>query len=126
MIHVRPPFRLLGIRRHAFHSGLPIRRTKFTSYLGAQHVETIAKASTVDYRPEHLFVLRQARESLRFLQAQIAARDVEVHQVLSGWEEGDVQQQPLSPTHKMNRGQSKHAPLPFNLREQLMCSAFKH
>jgi transposase len=83
-------------------------------------VETIAKALTGDYRPEHLFVLKQARESLRFLQAQIAECDVEVDQVLSGWEaKVDLEQQPLPPTRKKNRSKSKHKPLPFNLREQL-------
>ena len=49
-------------------------------------VETIAKALTGDYRAEQLFVLKQARESFRFLQAQIAECDVAVDQVLSGWE----------------------------------------
>jgi transposase len=83
-------------------------------------VETIAKALTGDYRPEHLFVLKQARESYRFLQAQIAACDVEVDTVLSGWEaKVDLEQQPLPPTRKKNRSKSKHKPLPFNLREQL-------
>jgi transposase len=82
-------------------------------------VETIAKALTGDYRAEHLFVLKQARESFQFLQTQIAACDVEVEKVLSGWEaKVDLEQQPLPPTHK-NRSQSKHKPLPFNLREQL-------
>ena len=49
-------------------------------------LETIAKALTGDYRPEQLFVLKQARESYRFLQAQIAECDVEVDTILSGWE----------------------------------------
>ena len=83
-------------------------------------VETIAKALTGDYRTEHLFVLKQARESYRFLQAQIAECDVEVDTVLSGWEaKVDLQQQPLPPTRKKNRSKSKHKPLPFNLRQQL-------
>jgi len=83
-------------------------------------VETIAKALTGDYRAEQLFVLKQARESFQFLQAQIAECDVEVNKVLSGWDaKVDLEQQPLPPTRKKNRSQSKHKPLPFNLREQL-------
>ena len=83
-------------------------------------VETIAKALTGDYRAEHLFVLKQARESYRFLQAQIAECDVEVDTVLSGWDaKVDLEQQPLPPTRKKNRSKSKHKPLPFNLRQQL-------
>lgn len=83
-------------------------------------VETMAKALTGNYRAEHLFVLRQARESFRFLQAQIAECDVEVDRVLSSWEaKVDLQQQPLPPTQKKSQNKSKHKPLPFNLRQQL-------
>jgi transposase len=40
--------------------------------------------------------------------------------VLSGWDaKVDLEQQPLPPTRKKNRSQSKHKPLPFNLRQQL-------
>src|SRR5262249_51386515 len=64
-------------------------------------VETIAKALTGDYRPEHLFVLKQARESYRFLQAQIADCDAQVQAVLSSWEaKVDLAQQPLPPRKK--------------------------
>ena len=83
-------------------------------------VETIAKALTGDYRPEHLFVLKQARESYRFLQAQIADCDAQVQAVLSSWEaKVDLAQQPLPPRKKKQNNRSKHKPLPFNLREQL-------
>lgn len=83
-------------------------------------VETIAKALTGDYRPELLFVVKQARESYRFLQQQIAECDQQVETVLSGWEaKVDLAQNPLPARKKKQNNKSKHKPLPFNLREQL-------
>ncbi|MSO23786.1 MAG: IS110 family transposase [Acidobacteria bacterium] len=83
-------------------------------------VETLAKAMTGDYRPELLFVLKQAREAYRFLQEQIAECDQQVETVLSGWEaKVDLAQSPLPARKKKQNNKSKHKPLPFNLREQL-------
>jgi transposase len=44
--------------------------------------ETIAKALKGDYRPEHLFTLRQAREALRFTERQISECDAEIERNL--------------------------------------------
>ena len=44
--------------------------------------ETIVKSLVGDYRPEHLFTLRQALEAYRFCQTQLAACDEQIRQML--------------------------------------------
>lgn len=44
--------------------------------------EEIAKSLVGDYRPEHLFTLKQSLEALRFLQAQMADCDTQIDRML--------------------------------------------
>lgn len=45
--------------------------------------KTIVKSLTGDYRPEHIFALRQSLESYRFCQNQIASCDLEIEKLLN-------------------------------------------
>lgn len=44
--------------------------------------ETIRKSLEGDYRPEHIFTLKQTREGLRFIQTQLAECDRETHRTV--------------------------------------------
>lgn len=58
----------------------------------------IAKALVGDWRPEHLFALRQALEAYQFYQNQIAACDAAIQSVLARFQPKiDPAQQPLAP-----------------------------
>ncbi len=48
--------------------------------------ETIVKALEGDYRPEHLFTLRQSLQLYRFLQGQIAECQTRIREELAGWD----------------------------------------
>ena len=60
--------------------------------------DQIAKALVGDWRPEHLFGLRQALEGYEFYQSQIAACDQAIENVLAAFEPKiDPTQKPLAP-----------------------------
>jgi len=60
--------------------------------------DQIAKALVGDWRPEHLFALRQALEGYKFYQSQIAACDQAIENVLAAFEPKiDPTQKPLAP-----------------------------
>jgi transposase len=81
--------------------------------------DRIAKALEGDYRPEHLFALRQAVETYRFYQQQIAACDREVEAYMGSMEDRvDVAKNPLPPTK--SRRSTKYSNEPdFDLRTHL-------
>ena len=59
---------------------------------------TVAKALVGDWRAEHLFTLRQAREAYRHCQAQIRECDAEIeHRLAALRSQGDPTQMPPSP-----------------------------
>lgn len=77
--------------------------------------DTIAKALTGDWRPEHLFTLRQALELYDVYQQKIEAcdREIEAYMKTLGTQR-DPQDQPPPPASKRRKNQ-----VHFDLREQL-------
>lgn len=82
-------------------------------------VETIAKSLQGNYRPEHLFSLKQAVQTFEFYQAQIAACDCEIETLLASFDSNtsDNLQPPANKAGKSSRAQNK-AP-EFNLKNEL-------
>ena len=82
-------------------------------------VDRIAKALEGDYREEHLFALRQAVESYRFYQQQIAQCDAQIEAYLSRLETRvDPQKQPLPPLKSARKKPPGNQPA-FDLRTHL-------
>ena len=80
--------------------------------------DTIAKALTGNYRPEHLFALQQAVELYDFYNAQIQACDVEIEHKYAAFKPViDIDQHPLPPAQKHKRA-SRNAPQ-YDLRTYL-------
>jgi transposase len=66
--------------------------------------ETIRKSLVGNWRPEHLFTLRQSRELYRIYQQQIVECDVQVEMLLGKFEPRvDPTKKPLPPDRKRNR-----------------------
>lgn len=83
--------------------------------------ETIAKALVGDYRPEHLFTLRQSLAAYRHYQALLADCDREVQALLERFTSTiDPAQHPLPATPKSRRKLHGRSSLPgFDLRTEL-------
>jgi transposase len=80
-------------------------------------VETIREALTGNYRPEHVFALRQAVELYDFYNSKVVECDREVEQRLR--ELNEQRQQPAAPLPKVRgKRHSKNEP-DFELREAL-------
>jgi len=81
--------------------------------------DTIAKALVGDYRPEHLFTLRQSLEAYRHYQRLIGECDVEVQALLAPSASAvDPAAQPLPPATTTHRKPQGNAPR-FDLRTEL-------
>jgi transposase len=81
--------------------------------------ETVAKALVGDYRPEHLFTLRQALASYRHYQGLIAECDREIQALLATVESRvDPLGLPLPPAPTPRRKPHRKTP-PFDLRAEL-------
>jgi transposase len=80
-------------------------------------VSEIALALGGDFRPEHVFVLRQELALYRTFVSQIAECDQQIEQWLQRFEDKSQGQAPLPPRPKHKRP-SRHAPK-FDLRTQL-------
>lgn len=81
--------------------------------------ETIAKALVGDYRPEHLFTLRQTLESYRYYQRLIAECDLEIQRRLGAFTATiDPAQHPLPPSSGSRRKARGTTP-GFDLRTEL-------
>ncbi len=81
--------------------------------------DRIAKALEGDYRQEHLFALRQALETYRFYQQQIALCDQQIETYISGLDDRvDVTQTPLPPLKSGRKKPSRNQPA-FDLRTHL-------
>jgi hypothetical protein len=93
--------------------------------------ETIRKSLVGNWRPEHLFTLRQSRELYRIYQQQIVECDVQVETMLGKFAPRvDPAEKPLPPDRKRNRTGKKrrkkmgHPNPGFDLRtEAYNCSA---
>jgi transposase len=81
--------------------------------------DRIAKALEGDYRPEHLFALRQAVETYRFYQQQIDQCNQQIDQYLTTLaSKVDLQQQPLPPRASGRKKPQGNEP-DFDLRTHL-------
>jgi len=70
--------------------------------------ETLRKSLEGNWRPEHLFTLRQSRDLYRIYQQQIVNCDLEIEKMLPEFEPRiDPAERPLPPDRKRNRGGSK-------------------
>lgn len=70
--------------------------------------ETIRKSLQGHWRPEHLFTLKQSRESYRHYQEQIAACDEQIEKLVVQFEPRvDPKEQPLPPDRKQKQRRSK-------------------
>lgn len=65
--------------------------------------ETLVKALTGNYRPEHLFILKQALESYDFLHVQMEACDKEICQCMARFEDKVTPVEPRSDTGESAR-----------------------
>jgi len=81
--------------------------------------ETIAKALVGDYRPEHLFTVRQSLATYRHYQQLIGACDREIQELLAAFaSEIDPAVSPLTPATTSHRKPQGNAPR-FDLRAEL-------
>jgi len=78
--------------------------------------DTIREALIGNYRPEHLFALRQALELYDFHQAKVAECDVEIEAVLRGLNEQRVTPEAPLPSVRHAKGQNEPA---FDVRPAL-------
>jgi len=71
-------------------------------------IETIRKSLEGNWRPEHLFTLRQSRDLYRIYEQQIVNCDPEIEKMLRDFEpRTDPVERPLPPDRKRNRAGSK-------------------
>jgi transposase len=81
--------------------------------------KTIAKSLTGDYRPEHVFTLKQALQSYRNFQQMIKECDAEIEKHLKEFDSRiDLDQNPLLPSKKIRRKSNGNTP-DFNLRAHM-------
>lgn len=72
-----------------------------------ESVETIAQALTGNYRPEHVFALRQSLELFDFYQVKIAECDQEVEAILKTLNQGRATPRKLIPTVRHSGGRNE-------------------
>jgi len=81
--------------------------------------ETIVQALTGDYRPEHVFTLKQSLAAYRYYQGLVAACDLEIEQQLKLFDARvDVEARPLAPPKVRRRKLFSNEP-GFDLRSHL-------
>lgn len=81
-------------------------------------VATIAKALEGDYRPEHLFVLRQALELYDYFQQKIADCDDEIRKAMQTLESDATTSLPAT-AKPPRKARSKHHPFPVDSQQKL-------
>ncbi len=75
--------------------------------------ETIRKSLVGNWRPEHLFTLKQSREIYRHYQEQIAACDEEIEKLVARFPPRvDPETRPLPPDRKKSRKRNRRNPKP--------------
>lgn len=81
--------------------------------------DTLARSLHGDWRPEHLFVIRQALETWRHYQTLIAQCDEQIHQLLARFDsQVDLIQRPLSATRLQHKKPQRNEPH-FDARTEL-------
>jgi transposase len=83
-------------------------------------IETIAKSLEGNYRPEHLFSLKQAVETFEFYQTQIARCDQEIEALLSTFDAKVVANPPANhDIYGGTKSEAKRITPAFNLKDEL-------
>lgn len=83
-------------------------------------IETIAKSLEGNYRPEHLFSLKQAVETFEFYQTQIAKCDHEIETLLASFDAKTMDNPPTRPDTKGSTpSKAKGEASAFNLKDEL-------
>jgi transposase len=82
-------------------------------------VATIAKSLQGNYRPEHLFSLKQAVEALEFYQAQIADCDREIETLLASFDSLTKDNLPSQPEEDNKSSKIRCTTPAFNLQNEL-------
>ncbi|OQC73106.1 MAG: Transposase IS116/IS110/IS902 family protein [Spirochaetes bacterium ADurb.Bin001] len=82
-------------------------------------IATIAKSLQGNYRPEHLFSLKQAVEALEFYEAQIAECDREIESLLASFDSVTKNSLPSQPEEDNKSSKSQCATPAFNLQTEL-------
>lgn len=96
----------------------PVQLAQFRDPRCKSSEEEIAKALEGNYRPEHVFALKQALELYDFYTQQIEACDVEIERQYEACEpQVDVEAHPLPPAKRKPRRQGNEPA--FDLRTQL-------
>jgi transposase len=103
---------LAGERDSIQLAGLCNRRVKNSR-------ETIAKALQGDYRPEHLFALKQSLDAYRYYQRQIAELDAELEIYLKKLPTSESAQAEMPKRTKRLPYQKEHNDPDFDLRREL-------
>jgi transposase len=82
--------------------------------------DTIAKSLEGDYRPEHVFALRQSLAGFRYYQGLIAEADQEIQRHLGGLETAaTAEQEPPKRTKQSHYQRRRYEPKSFDLRGEL-------
>lgn len=82
--------------------------------------DTIAKSLEGDYRPEHVFALRQSLAGFRYYQGLIADADQEIQRHLGGLETAaTAEQEPPKRTKQSHYQRRRYEPKSFDLRSEL-------
>jgi transposase len=79
--------------------------------------EVIARSLVGDWRPEHLFTLRQALEAWRNSEKLIRECEEEIQKYLDRWEPAE-DLAPMPPSNKSRKGRQKYEPA-FDMRSRL-------
>jgi transposase len=104
---------LAGERNTQVLAGMRDRRCK-------NSIETIAKSLVGNYRPEHLFSLKQAVETYEFYQTQIAKCDQEIEALLATFDSKVVESTPSNPDTEDSLPSKTNSSTPvFNLKDEL-------
>lgn len=96
----------------------PLKLAQMKNYRIRSTTQTIAKALEGDYRPEHVFSLRQAIELYDFYQRQIRACDREIEAYLSQLNGIDIASNPIPPSRRRIQKHKGNQP-DFDLRTHL-------
>lgn len=86
----------------------PIELAKLRDYRIKADVATIEKSLVGNWRPEHLFTLKQSRQLYQTYQQQIAECDREIDKLIKGLEaKRNLPEKPLPPDRKLEQSRSK-------------------
>lgn len=97
----------------------PLQLARLRDYRIKASEETVAKSLVGDYRPEHLFTLRQSLEAWRYHRKLIADCDDEVQRYLAGFQSKiDPKQRPLPPRKKTSSSKLHSSCPGYDLRTE--------